>query len=88
MGGYTAGRFTIAKRSEKQNEMRGVGSEHSIDVGELKTASKKDWSLSKPKHIVVAWYEDNVGSLLTSLAGFAPANSTVTLVSKEKPEVS
>lgn len=82
-----AGKFSIAKRSQKQKEMREVGAS-AIDMQALHAEPKHDAARLKPKHIVVAWYEDNVGNLLTSLAGFAPENSTVTLISKERPEVS
>lgn len=43
---------------------------------------------SKPKKLVLILREDNVGDLANSLQMFAPKGSTVTVVSKEKPEVS
>ena len=63
-----------------------MGSEH-MDKHAMLTAASEDASKLKPKHVVVAWYEDRVGDLLTSLAGFAPRNSTVSVICKEKPEV-
>ncbi|KAA6419289.1 MAG: hypothetical protein FRX49_10813 [Trebouxia sp. A1-2] len=41
---------------------------------------------SKPKHLVLILREDNVGDLANSLQMFAPKGSTVTVISKEKPE--
>ncbi len=43
---------------------------------------------SKPKNLVLILREDNVGDLANSLQMFAPKGSTVTVISKEKPEVS
>lgn len=43
---------------------------------------------SKPKKLVLILREDNVGDLANSLQMFAPKGSSVTVVSKEKPEVS
>lgn len=85
--GAVAGNFTFAKRSEKQKEQRKVGSEY-IDRQLHRAHALKSPSKLKPKHIVVAWYEDRVADLLSSLANFAPENSTVTVVCKQKPEVS
>ncbi len=42
---------------------------------------------SKPKNLVLILREDNVGDLANSLQMFAPKGSTVTVISKEKPEV-
>ena len=42
---------------------------------------------SKPKNLVLILREDNVGDLANSLQMFAPRGSTVTVISKEKPEV-
>ncbi|KAL0047458.1 hypothetical protein WJX82_003858 [Trebouxia sp. C0006] len=41
---------------------------------------------SKPKNLVLILREDNVGDLANSLQMFAPRGSTVTVISKEKPE--
>ena len=82
----TAGRFTFADRSDKQKEQRMLGSEH-VDRQAAPPKDTQKSSKLKPKHIVVAWYEDKVGDLLNSLAAFAPEGSTVTVVCREKPEV-
>ena len=63
-----------------------MGSQH-MDKHAMLSAASEEASKLKPKHIVVAWYEDRVGDLLSSLAGFAPKNSTVSVICKEKPEV-
>ncbi len=42
---------------------------------------------SKPKNLVLILREDDVGDLANSLQMFAPKGSTVTVISKEKPEV-
>ena len=58
-----------------------------LDKHATRSGASEDASNFKPKHVVVAWYEDRVGDLLSSLASFAPQNSTVSIVCKEKPEV-
>ena len=48
-----------------------------------------DLSLSRvfPKHIIVAWWKEDITDLARSLAIFAPKGSKVTVISAEKPEV-
>ena len=40
-----------------------------------------------PKHIIVAWWDEDITDLARSLAIFAPKGSSVTVISAEKPEV-
>ena len=40
-----------------------------------------------PKHIVVAWWDEDIADLARSLSIFAPKGSSVTVISAEKPEV-
>lgn len=75
----------MAKRSQKQEKLRLVGSEV---VEEASKSYDNDPSKLKAKHIVVAWYEPRIGDLVESLSRFAPPGSSVTVIAKEKPEVS
>lgn len=40
-----------------------------------------------PKHILVAWWDEDISDLARSLSIFAPRGSNVVIVSAEKPEV-
>lgn len=82
-----AGRFEVAQRNEKQEKMRLTGQEYVQRLASPKVDAKHSQAKLKPKHIVVAWYEDRVGDLLSSLASFAPQNSSVSVISREKPQV-
>lgn len=75
-----------AKRSENDEERRKIGSDLAT-VGGDALQRLTDQHRSQPKHVVVLWFEENVRDLLVSLAAFAPAGSTVSIVSREKPEV-
>ena len=47
----------------------------------------KDPIRSRPKHVIVVLREEGVADLASSLQTFAPNGSTITVISKEKPEV-
>ena len=42
---------------------------------------------AKPRHIVVAWWDRDITDLAKSVAMFAPAGSTITVISAEDPDV-
>ena len=47
----------------------------------------KDPIRSRPKHVIVVLREEGVADLASSLQTFAPHGSTITVISKQKPEV-
>ena len=82
---FLAGRFRPAQQSHKKEKARQTGSDLvTLVAGE----SQGDPLLGKPKHLVVLWLEaERISDLLLSLAAFAPDRSSVTVISRSKPEV-
>ena len=83
-----AGRFKprSKKLSKKDDQRRERGSEL-IRFGLEGLQERDDPGFQHPKHLVVAWFEGSMADLALSLAAFAPRGSSVTVISKEKPEV-
>ncbi len=50
-------------------------------------SSDEEAAASDAKHVVVAWWKDDISGLLSSLAAFAPRGSVISIVCEEEPEV-
>lgn len=78
--------FKLANRTEQDKEKRDVGSDLAkLGGDDLRKLTNRH--RIQPKHIVVLWFEESIGDLLRSLSTFAPSGSSVTVVSRAKPEV-
>ena len=84
---FLAGRFRPAQRSEKKEKARQTGSDL-VTLVAVAGDGQGDPLLGKPKHLVVLWLEaERISDLLLSLSSFAPDRSSVTVISRSKPEV-
>ena len=50
-------------------------------------SSDEEAAASDAKHVVVAWWKDDISGLLSSLAAFAPRGSVISIVCEDQPEV-
>ena len=49
-------------------------------------SSDEETAASDAKRVVVAWWKDDIGGLLGSLAAFAPRGSIISIIAEEEPE--
>ena len=58
-----------------------------VQAMDLADSSDEETAASDAKRVVVAWWKDDIGGLLASLAAFAPRGSVISIVCKYEPEV-
>ena len=59
----------------------------SVQAMDQAESSDEEAAASDAKHVVVAWWKDDISGLLSSLAAFAPRGSVISIVSEDQPEV-